>query len=236
MSTEIMDPIQVVEKANAVLNNVNLPDRHSYFQIEKFIIGKEGTLQGKLWQIVKEIDVRMETFDTYQKQLEDAEDNLELMDIKIEKLEIQIREKGGDDFGLERNEEIKQLNIREHEINIRKAQRDKALLVRSSRKVRHKLKCVIEEIAYLTMAYQKISEKESIKPWDDAEVQQEIWNDKLLEEYNLRAILNRPLDTEFVKTVLCLHDDAKVKQHMVKTIDNIQRKLEESVNKLNSSE
>jgi hypothetical protein len=223
MTTEITDPIKVIEKANIILSKINLPDRHSFFQIERFIIGKEGTIQGKLWQIVREIDARMETFDSYQRQLENAEDNLELFDIQIERLNIQIRE------NVSLNNEIAQLNIREAEININKLQRDKSGLVQSCQKVKHKLKCVIEEIAYLSMGFEKISQQQEIKHWDDIDVQKEIWEDKLLEEYNLRAIFNRPLDQEFVKTVLCLPEDSNVKQHMIRTIDTIQRQLEEKI-------
>jgi hypothetical protein len=52
-----------------------------------------------------------------------------------------------------------------------------------------------------------------------------MWNEKLLEEFNLRLILQRPLDPEFIKTVLCLHDDAPVKKQVVTVIENIQKNL-----------
>ena len=42
MSTEL------IEKVETILNKVDLPDRHTFFQLEKFVIGKEPTVQAQL--------------------------------------------------------------------------------------------------------------------------------------------------------------------------------------------
>ena len=86
MSTEL------IEKVHTILNKASLPDRHTFFQLEKFVIGKEPTAQSQLWQIIREMQARIETVDSYRKQLEDAEDTLELFDIKIERQNRAIRE------------------------------------------------------------------------------------------------------------------------------------------------
>ena len=86
----------------------------SFFQIEKFIIGKEVTAQAQLWSIVRELQSRKETVENLELDLENAEDNLELFDIKIEKIEKLIR------MDVEKDDVFSQLNIRENEINIRK--------------------------------------------------------------------------------------------------------------------
>jgi hypothetical protein len=214
MSTEL------IEKVESILNKVDLPDRHTFFQLEKFVIGKEPTAQSQLWQIVREMQARIETVDSYRKQLEDAEDTLELFDVKIERQNRAIREEAS---------EIKtysDLNIKECEINIRKLQREKESLILSARKVNKKLRCVLEELAFLSMAYENIVKNYGEpKPLDDDEAQKEMWNEKLLEEFNLRVILQRPLEPEFVRTVLCLGDDSPVKQHVVKLVENIQKKM-----------
>lgn len=217
MSTEIE---QLIVAATEIIKKANLPDRHSFFQIEKFIIGKEPTAQAQLWQIVREIQIRVETFDSLQKQLEDAEDTLELFDVQIERLGIDIRETARVEGP------YTAVNIKEFEINIRKLERDKKMLVASASKVRHKFKSLMEEMSFLVAGFDKIvAAHGEVKPLDDIEAQKEMWNEKLLEEFNLRVILQRPIDPDFVKTVLCLGDDAPVKQHVVKLIDSVQKKM-----------
>lgn len=214
MSTELLNKVQ------KIINQVNMPDRHTFFQIEKFIIGKEPTAQAQLWAIVRELQARTDTVEQFQKDLKDAEDNLELFDIRIERLNRAIREESI------KNESNIDLNIKEFEINIRKLQREKEILILSARKLNNKLKNVLEEVNYLVGGYEKIvANYGDSKPLDDEQAQKEMWNEKLLEEFNLRIILQRPLDPEFVKTVLCLHDDAPVKKQVITLVENIQKKM-----------
>jgi hypothetical protein len=214
MSTEL------ITKAKEILKTVDFPERHTFYQIEKFIIGKEPTAQAQMWAIIREIQARVETIDQFKKDLFDAEDNIELFDVKIERLDRSIRELS------ENNEPNVDLNIKEYEINIRKLQRDKDSLVLSAQKVNKKMKSLLEEIDFLLKGYQEIEKTHGpVKPLDDEQSQKEMWNEKLLEEFNLRLILQRPLDPEFIKTVLCLHDDAPVKKQVVTVIENIQKNL-----------
>lgn len=214
MSTEALSKIdQILEKAN-------LPDRHTFFQIEKFIIGKEPTVQAQLWAIIRELQARKETLDQFKKDLKDSEDNIELFDIKIEKLDRLLKKESNN------NDEFFDLNIKEYEINIRKLQRDKQSLILAAQKVNKKLKCTIEEMKYLLAGYEKIIKNYGdLKPLDDEDSQKEMWNEKLLEEFNLRLILQRPLDPEFIRTVLCLNDDAPVKKQVINLIENIQKQI-----------
>ena len=118
------------------------------------------------------------------------------------------------------------LNIKENEINIRKLQRDKESLVKSSRKVNKKMKCILEEMEFLAAGHKQIVELVGeAKSLDDEEAQKEYWNERLLEEFNLRVILKRPLDPDFVKTVMALHDDAIVKKHLTSAIEGMQQQM-----------
>lgn len=212
--------IELISKVDSILETANMPDRHTFFQIEKFIIGKEPTAQAQLWAIIRELQARKETVNQFKKDLKDAEDNLELFDIKIERLNRAIREES--ESGLPNSD----LNIREHEININKLIREKESLVVSAQKINKKFKSILEEMNYLVSGYEKIvSTYGDIKNLDDEEAQKEMWNERLLEEFNLRIILQRPLDPEFVKTVLCLNDDSPVKKQVVTLIENIQKKM-----------
>ncbi len=210
MSTDL------IEKVDSILTKIEIPDRHSYFQIEKFIIGKEPTVQSQLWAIIREINARRENIDQIHKDLADAEDNLELMDVQIERMDRRIKESA-------KLESCDDLNIKELEITIRKAQRERESLIKSARKVNKRLKNMMEELNFLVCGYEQITEKYgNIKPFDDPESQREMWNEKLLEEFNLRMIFRRNLDTEFVKTVMCLHDEATVKKHVISLIQQAQ--------------
>jgi multidrug efflux pump subunit AcrA (membrane-fusion protein) len=211
---------ELIIKVDQILNKVQLPDRHTFFQLEKFIIGKEPTAQSQLWQIIREMQARMETIDSYRQQLEEAEDALELFDIKIERQNRLLRQEAS----VESSDS--DLNIKEYEINIRKLQRDKESLVLSSRKAVKKMQFVLEELAFLEESYNKIVKNYGeIKPMDDEEAQKEMWAEKLLEEFNLRVILSRPLEPEFIRTVMCLSDDAPVKKHVTKMLEVIQARM-----------
>jgi|GEM_PF-1813751 hypothetical protein len=211
---------QLLQKVQEILNSANMPDRHTFFQIEKFIIGKEPTSQAQLWAIVRELQARMDTVEQFEKDLKDTEDNLELFDIKIQRLDFAIRQEA------QKDDPIKRLNIKEYEIDIRKLQREKEMLISSARKLNNKLKNIIEEINFLVNGYEQIVAKYGkMKPLDDEEAQKEMWNEKLLEEFNLRVILNKTLDSEFVKTVLCLNQDSPVRKNVETLIENIQRKM-----------
>jgi hypothetical protein len=213
--------IELLEKTNDLLEKAKIPDRHTYFQIEKFIIGKEPTAQSQLWAILKELQSRKETVEQFHKDLKDAEDNLELFDIKIERLNRLIKNESSSS-----NVEESGLNIKEYEINIRKLLREKESLIKSAQKLNKKLKGVLEEMNCLLIGYEKITSKyEELKDLDDEQSQKEIWNEKLLEEFNLRLILQRPLDPDFVRTVLSLHDEATAKKQVVTLIENIQKKM-----------
>lgn len=207
----------IIKKASDILNKFETPDRHSFFQIEKFIIGKEVTAQAQLWSIIRELQSRKETVENLELDLENAEDNLELFDIKVEKIDKLIR------MDVEKDDVFSQLNIRENEINIRKLQREKHQLIESSRKVQKKLKGVFEEMEFLLKCYDNIIENfEDVKNIDDEESQKEMWNEKLLEEFNLRIILNRPLDPDFIRTIMCLPEDSPVKKQTTALINKIQ--------------
>jgi hypothetical protein len=211
---------ELIKKINTILEKANLPDRHTFFQIEKFIIGKEPTVQSQLWAIIRELQARVETVEQFEKDLKDSEDNIELFDIKIERLDIAIKEES------QKNDAYSDLNIKEYEINIRKLLRDKQSLILAAQKVNKKLKSTLEEMGYLLAGYEKtVANYGDLKPLDDEQAQKEMWNEKLLEEFNLRLILQRPLDPEFIRTVLCLHDEAPVKRQVINLVENIQKQM-----------
>lgn len=209
----------LLDTVDNILQKADLPERHTFFQIEKFIIGKEPTAQSQLWAIVRELKARRETIESYRIDLQEAEDNLELFDLRIEMADRDMRRTSSES-------EDYDLIVQEKAINIRKLQRQKESLIRAARKVRRKLQDCLEETAYLEQGFQKILQQVGeMKPLDDEESQREMWNERLLEDFNLRVILQRPMDPEFVKTVLSLPDDTHVKKQMVHLINQIQNRM-----------
>lgn len=210
---------QIITKTEEILANANYPDRHTRFQIEKFIIGKEPTVQSQLWAIVRELKSRKEAVEFMQMDLRDAEDNIELLDIKIQKLDRKIRKLASNE-----DDSYNDLNIRECELHIRKLQRKKEQVVKTSQSANRKLKGIVEEMTYLIEGYAQITSTHGdIKPLDDEESQREMWYEKLLEEFNLKIILSRPLDPEFVRTILVLPDEAPVRKQMVSLLSYMQK-------------
>lgn len=215
-----MSPNELMIKTEEILTNTSLPDRHSMFQLEKFVIGKEPTGHAQLWQIVREMEARKETIEAFNKDLADTEDNLELFDLKIERLNREIR------YLSNQATEFVDLEIQERDINIRKLQREKEALVVAARKLKRKLGCVLEELAFFIKAYEAVTRQiGEVKPLDDEQAQREMWNEKLLEEFNLRILLQRPLDPELVRTIMCLPNDTNVKQQLVKVLEARQHQM-----------
>jgi predicted nucleic acid-binding Zn-ribbon protein len=211
---------QLIEKVDAILTKAEMPNRATFYQIQKFMIGKEPTGQSQLWAVVRELQARRETVDAFDKDLADAADKIELFDLKIERVDRLLRQES------EKNEPFSDLNIKEYEIDIRRLQRERQSLIKSAQKANTNLKNILEEMNYLVKAHESIiSQIGEMKPLDDEDAQKEMWNEKLLEEFNLRIILQRPMDPEFVKTVLCLHDEAPVKKHVVALVNQIQQKM-----------
>jgi hypothetical protein len=204
---------------NEILGRADIPERHTYFQIEKFIIGKEVTAQAQLWQIIRELKARRETVESFAQQLEDAGDNLELLDIQIERQQKVLEEQKqlGNDFD--------QLNTREIEINIRKIVREKDRLNESVKKVQSKIVFALEESRFLISAFNRIEQIEQLKSLDDKDAQIEYWNEKLLEEFNLRILLRNPLDSELIRTIMALNDEAPVKKHVSSMLQQVQKSM-----------
>lgn len=208
MSSELLD------KVNAIVEKSDIPERHTFFQIKNFIIGKEYTVQGQLWQIVRELKARRDNVEALELQIADSEDNVALIDIRIERLCSHIDVHSDYDA---------LLRAKEHEIALRKLDREKMALQKNVNSLKAKLKYLLEEVVFFTGAFDSLSKVEPMKPMDDVGAQKQYWNEKLANHLNLRLLLKNPLDTEFVNTILALDDDAPVKQHMLGILDKVQK-------------
>ena len=191
MSTDLYQKIDEVLKY--------VPEsRHSYFQLKYFVIGKEPTIQAKLWKCLRELQVRKETIDDLLLSIEDQKDELELLEIR------QAKEEPTD---------------REQIIRKRQLERKRTKLLKSIEKLELDVKYATQEARFFLQAFEGLLKIEELKDYDDLEAQKEYWNESITQQINLKMLLQQPLDIELAKTALALHDDAPVKNQLIKLLN-----------------
>lgn len=198
------------QKIEKILKN-EVTDRHTYFQLKNFLIGKEPTIQSKLWRCIREIKIRKDSIDSINLEIEDLQDEIQLINIKKENIE-------------------KQENIEKHEltaikeIKIRKLLRKKISLNKRLFDLNQKLKNLTEECDFLANCFFELEKIEKLKNYDDPQEQEKYWNAKLTEELNTKLIFGLPPDPELIKTIYALDSDSAVKINLISLINNINEK------------
>jgi hypothetical protein len=207
MSTEL------IAKIDEILKEVEIPDRSTFFQLKNFVLGKEPTIHGQIWACIRNIDDRRDQIESLGLEIENSEDDVRLLNISITRMQ---NEKNLDISGWEE----------EKEIRIRKVNRQKTSLITNIEKLKKKVKYILEELQYLTSAYDALVEVAGgVKKLDDPEVQRNYWNEKLTEELNLTFLLKKPVSSELVHTILALDDDMPIKKQMVQILHQVQTQM-----------
>lgn len=209
----------IIEKADSILKNYEIPDRSTYFQLKNFVLGTEPNSHAQAVSCIRNIQDRRDQIDDLYSQIEESEDDILLINIQIERIKKE-----------------NSLNVsdweKEKEIQIRKLERKRKSIEKNNFKLIKKVKYILEEIQYLNIAYDKLIEFiGELKPLDDEVVQNDYWNQKLTEEVNLSFMLNKPISTELVRTILSLDDNMDVKKQVVAVLHNAQKKMLENKNK-----
>lgn len=215
---------ELISKVDEVLKNHSIADRHSYFQLKNYIIGKEHTPHGKMWQCIRELKTRRESIEAIRLQIEDINDKLELIDIQKEKINESTNktpEKHGLYVLLEKEKDIK----------IRQLGRDKQQLEKNGDDLVQKTKNIQEEINYFIQAFEHLKKEGTWKDFDDEEAQETYWNAKLEHELNMRLVLGQPIDIELGRTIEALSDNAPVKQRLMLFINERQRIAKQQMEK-----
>ena len=218
-----MNELTLNQTAKKILDNVDLKERHSFFQLSHFIIGKEPTIQSKLWQCVREISPRLETLNSLELEIENYDESYKIIEIKIEMLNVKIE-------NLTLNP-IDKNNILTSEIlKIRKKRLERKVSLKdiNKNKLLKKKEMVEEELSFFVKTFNELEKIEKIKNWDDFKVQNDIWTAKLGAELNLRLLLNLPTDLELCKTVLSLPEGNQIKTQLVNSLKTIQAKLSQT--------
>jgi len=181
-------------------------ERHSYFQLQYFVIGKQPTIQSKMWHCLNQLKSRKESIDTLEMQIDNLKDDIELIDIKIAQKTINKKDS---------------LSERESLIWKRKQNRNKELCFKKLEKFKNDLKYCIQEARFFVEMYKKLEAIEPLKDFDDLEAQTEYWNVSLAQKINLKAILGQSPDMELIETILALPNDTLIKKQMVNTIEHL---------------
>ncbi len=184
---ELHDQVDAITKSG-------VPNRHTFFQLLHFVVGKEPTHQAKMKRCVDELKSRKSSVESILMEMDDTRDRNQLIEESltdaIDKSETQKR--------------MARRMIRQNEISLER-------LV-------DKLKSVEEEMLFFVEMFNQLNVVEAFKNWDDVDVQNEYWNAKLMEEVNYRLMMRMPIDFEVVRTALALPASAPIRKKIVALI------------------
>lgn len=198
----------------------NIIDRHSTFQLEHFVVGREYTMQGKMWQCLREIKTRKAAVEAYGADAEEAKDRIALLHIERDRNSLRL----SDLLRVERNENLRRLAVAETEVKNRQFDRQVKALEAQVGVLAGKAADAGEEAEFFAKTFRGLNETEPVRSVDDLEAQKEYWAAKLFHEVNTRMLLRMPLDPEVVKLILVLDDDSPLKQSMVRVLEDAQER------------
>lgn len=225
MSSENMS---LFEELDNILSQEITP-RHSYFQLKYFIIGKEPTIQAKMWQCLRELKSRKESLDAIDLEVEETKDKIELIDISIEKAN---------------EEKLKAQNHilfdREISIKLRQFERQKKACFNTLKQLTTRKKGIEEESRFFLDTFKNLQKIEPLKNFDDLDAQTQYWTEKLSQKLNLRMLTHNNIDTELVETIVSLPDELPIKKQTLTTLSlrhaSMVKQLKDTMNHLESSE
>lgn len=195
--------------------------RHSLFQLKHFILGKEVSINGRIWQCLREIKVRKDGLDAVALEIEDAQDKVELLKIDVRATDRQLKQinhpwessEGSDDVLADQRE----LCAIKHRMAIRQVKAGEQAL----EALRQKKKDLEIEATFFVEEFEKLTAENPVKSLDDEDAQREYWTAKLFQEVHIKSLLGQPLEPELVKTVLSMPDESPVKAQMVAFLNTI---------------
>jgi hypothetical protein len=204
MSTDIYS------KACALVNKNPISNRHTFYQLKHFVLGKEVTIQSKLQKCLREVEARKSSMKSMILSIDEAVDEIRTLEIKEEILE--------------KKKEKSELHKEYKEIQKRKLARKKSAILDSIFEMKKKLTETEEETEFFLLAYQQLEQVEPLKRHDDPESNAQYWNENFAQELQLRLLLQKPLDLDLVKCILALNPDSKTRKEMIGILDQIQKR------------
>ena len=201
------------ENAEIILNKYKIPSCHSNFQIENFILGKEYSPSGQIWQCIREIQARIENLQNYYADKEDKADDLELANIEIEQLNNKT------------TNDLDELEIKKNHIFIKKSERKAERIKNGLQKLEEQKENILKELNILVNAFNKLIEKYGFREFDDPEAQKEYWQSKFEKELLVTQFLGLPMNPELIKSCLSIPCDTPVAKQIKIAFDSTVKKL-----------
>ena len=211
------EPELVEKELNEILEKHKILPKHTDFQIENFMIGKEFTLAGRVWQCVRELSTRQEALLNINLEIEETNDNLQLQEIKYEKLKLKSI--------FNKKNDIQALNQKQKEIFLRKKERQIRVIKQKQVSLDERKKSIVAESSKILELFKKYNPENKIIDIEDKKTQLDYWNEKLDQELGLTSVLGHPLSMELVRSVLALPNEAPVKMQMNLALENAGKKL-----------
>lgn len=243
-----MEPVKDNNRLEIEMQDVlkyEVAQRHSYFQLKYFLIGKEPTLQSKMWQCIRELKTRNENLEAMKLEIEDTKDKLELLDIAIGKLRLDQERStvfppwNAENYnGLDIPDGAKygDLYQREIDIKIRQIERQKKAAEANLLQIADRKKWLEEECRFFLETFKNLQKIEPLKHFDDIDAQKQYWGERLAQKLNLKMLTHNQLDTELVETIVALPDDMAVKRQALGTLNlrhaNMVHQLKETMGRL----
>lgn len=194
----------MLNKIKEVLDREIVVNRHSDFQIEKFIIGKEVTPNAQAWQCIRELKSRYESLINLDLEIANVLDDMEIKKIEIE--------------------EEKEKNTRKTPFIIRKLERSLNSLQTNYAKLLENKNNYEKECEKFLEIFNKISANFKIKNWGDDDAQAEYFENKFGNELNLDFLLGNPVNKELVRSIMQLDNSSKLKSILIELIPTNKRK------------
>ena len=223
-----MENLQKFEKLDDILA-LEVAQRHSYFQLKYFLIGKEPTNQAKMWQCLRELKARKDSLDNLILEQEDTKDQLELL--KIEEKRFAINPIGS--FGIQ--QEPDELDKKANEIYKRKNQRNQKSLQFKLEQLEKKKMYTEQEMLFFLETFKNIQNIEPLKNFDDLESQKAYWSAKLSNKVNLKMLTSNQIDTELIDTIMALPDDIPLKKQTINTLTAKRDQMVEQLKQLKAA-
>lgn len=201
---------EIYKQSCDLLESHSVCSRHTFYQLKHFVLGKELTTQAKMQKCLREIDARKSSMKSMILGIEDAEDELKVLGLKMALLEKK-KEKG-------------ELHREYKAIQKRKLSRKKAVLQDTIDDMRKKLLETEEETSFFLSAYRQLEKIEPLRRHDDPEANAHYWNENFAQELQLRLLLQKPLDLDLVKCILAMDADSPTRKEMIGILEQIQNK------------
>ena len=222
-----MTNLSLHEEMSGLLET-EVSQRHSYFQLKYFVIGKEPTIQSKMWQCLRELKARSQSLKAIALEREELKDKLELLDITRQRKEAELDKNDGSD----------ELLFREIRISLRQTQRQIDSLSENLSEINERQKWIEEESRFFVDTFKNLVKIEPLRHFDDFDSQKQYWNEKLTQKVNLKMLTQNAIEPELIETIVALPDEVDIKKQTLQTLTFKQNQMLQQLaeNKRNTKE